>query len=114
MSPNVVTTSGAGKAYQSVAASTAIAVQDATDYLRYVETVSATALGVAMAQLLATGDSKYATAIQIAQSMANEAAASFKTIGADAADVLKGFPPGPGVTPSSGGTSSETSGGGSS
>lgn len=85
---------GAGKAYQSVAQSTAIAIQDATDNLRNINTISSTALGVAMAQYLATGESKYAKAIELAQSMSTQAAASFLTIGTNASDVLKGYPSG--------------------
>lgn len=85
---------GAGKAYQAVAQSTALAVQDATDNLRNINTISATALGVAMAQFLATKDPQYVTAIEEAQKMATAAASNFKTIGVNAADVLKAFPSG--------------------
>lgn len=85
---------GAGKAYQSVAQSTAIAIQDATDNLRNINTISSTAMGVAMAQFLATGESKYAKAIELAQSMSTQAASTFKVIGTNAADVLKGYPSG--------------------
>ncbi len=85
---------GAGKAYQSVAQSTAIAVQDATDNLRNINTISSTAMGVAMAQFLATGDPQYAKAIELAQAMSVSAASTFKTIGVNAADVLKGYPSG--------------------
>jgi len=83
---------GAGKAFQSVAQSTAIAVQDAADYLRNIETISSTAQGVALAQLLATGDTKYVQALEQAQKMAVQAASAFRDIGSNAADVLKGFP----------------------
>ena len=54
MSATVVTTSGAGKAYQSVA-SLRRSPQDAADALRNVSTIATTAAGVAMAQYLATG-----------------------------------------------------------
>jgi len=90
----VIRQEGAGKAYQSVAQSTAIAVQDATDNLRNINTISATAMGVSMAQFLETGDSKYAQAIELAQKMATQAAGNFMLIGTNAADVLKGFPSG--------------------
>ena len=85
---------GAGKAYQAVAQSTALAVQDATDNLRNLSTISSTAQGVAMAQLLATGENKYAKAIEVAQKMSEAAAQNFKTIGVNASDILKGFPSG--------------------
>ena len=96
LSPQVIEMSGAGKAYQSVAQSAAIAVQDATDSLRNISTISMTAMGVAIAQLIATGDSKYTTAIQQSTQMMTDAAAFFKAVGQDAAAVLSGFPSGGG------------------
>lgn len=94
MSPQVVLTSGAGKAYQSVAQSTAIAVQDATDALRNMSTIATTAVGVAMAQYLATGDDKYAKVISQAQLVMQGATKDFANVGEAAASVLKGFPAG--------------------
>lgn len=94
MSPQVVLTSGAGKAYQSVAQSSAIAIQDAADALRNVSTIATTAAGVAMAQLLATGDPKYVTVLQQAQSMMSSATTDFGQIGSTAAALLKEFPAG--------------------
>jgi len=94
MSPQVVLTSGAGKAYQSVAQSTAIAVQDAADTLRSIATIATTATGVAMAQLLATGDDKYVKAMVQAQALVQGATTDFTNIGSAAAQVLKGFPAG--------------------
>ncbi|MHA6847679.1 hypothetical protein [Ralstonia syzygii] len=94
MSPQVVLTSGAGKAYQSVAQSTALAVQDATDALRNLSTIATTAAGVAMAQFLATGDPKYATALSQAQDLMTNATDDYAKIGSVAAAVLKGFPAG--------------------
>ena len=94
ISPQLVKEEGAGKAYQSVAQSMAIAIQDATDNLRNLNTISATAIGVSMAQYLETGDEKYQTAIQLAQSIATGAAENFQNIGSNAATVLNGFPSG--------------------
>jgi len=94
MSPQVVLTSGAGKAYQSVAQSSAIAVQDATDTLRNISTIATTAMGVAMAQLLATGEPKYADAITTAQGMLSAATTEYANIGVAASTVLKQFPSG--------------------
>ncbi len=85
---------GAGKAYQSVAQSTAIAVQDAADNLRNVNSISTTALGVLLSQFIETGDQKYADAINIAQNMQINAANAFKLVGINSADVLKDFPSG--------------------
>lgn len=94
MAPQVVLTSGAGKAYQSVAQSAAIAVQDAADALRNISTIATTASGVAMAQYLATGDPKYTTALSMAQGMVEKATKDFSNIGTAAATVLKSFPTG--------------------
>ncbi|MFN4296860.1 MAG: hypothetical protein ACK4FB_08450 [Brevundimonas sp.] len=94
MGPQVVLTSGAGKAYQSVAQSSAIAVQDAADALRNVSTIATTAAGVAMAQYLATGLPKYKDVIQEAQTMVTGATEDFKAIGEAASSVLKNFPSG--------------------
>ncbi len=92
LSSAVVTASGAGKAYQSVSQTAAIAVQDAADNLRNVSTISTTALGVAMAQFIATGEPKYKDAIKEAQGLVSVAAKDFATIGAAASSVLKEFP----------------------
>lgn len=94
MSPQVVLTSGAGKAYQSVAQTAAITVQDAADALRNISTIATTAVGVAMAQYLATGEDKYAKAMTLAQSMMTNATTDFGNIGSAAATVLKEFPSG--------------------
>ncbi len=94
MAPQVVLTSGAGKAYQSVAQSSAIAVQDAADALRNISTIATTAAGVAMAQYLATGAKKYADVLVQAQAMMKGATEDFSKIGSAAADVLKQFPSG--------------------
>ncbi|KVH37498.1 hypothetical protein WT01_24510 [Burkholderia cepacia] len=94
MSPQVVLTSGAGKAYQSVAQSTALAVQDATDALRNISTIATTAAGVALAQLLVSTDPKYVTALQQAQALMHAATEDFAKVGTAAAAVLKGFPAG--------------------
>lgn len=94
MSQNVIKASGAGKAYQSVAQSTAIAVQDAADNLRNMGIISTTAAGVAMAQILATGDPQgtYTKAIATATALVSDAATNFSTIGKDAAEILSAFP----------------------
>lgn len=92
---DVIRHSGAGKAYQSVSQSTAIAVQDATDQLRNMNMIGTTAAGVAMAQLLATGNLKQFT--QVYSEITNlmeHSAENFKTIGANAATVLSQFPSG--------------------
>ncbi|MDQ0462815.1 purine nucleoside phosphorylase [Caulobacter ginsengisoli] len=94
MAPQVVLTSGAGKAYQMVAQACAMAVQDATDALRNINTISATAIGVAMAQLLETGDPRYVAVLAEAQKLLVDANANFAATGEAAAAVLKSFPSG--------------------
>ncbi|MCF6459133.1 hypothetical protein [Pseudoalteromonas sp. MMG024] len=87
--------SGAGKAYQSVSQSSAIAVQDATDNLRNINTMATTAMGVAMAQMLATGDvAKYSQIIDAANTMVSDGASNFKTVGENAGTLLSQFPTG--------------------
>ena len=92
LSGDVVRVNGAGKAYQSVAQSMAIAIQDATDNLRNTGQISNTAQGVAMAKLLETKNAFYVQVLEYAQKMNDSAAETFKTIGINAADILKGFP----------------------
>jgi malonyl CoA-acyl carrier protein transacylase len=94
MGNQVVLTSGAGKAYQSVAQSSAIAVQDSADTLRNLSTIATTAIGVAMAQLLATKDPSYATVITTAQQVIKNATDEFAQVGATAAAIVKEFPAG--------------------
>ncbi len=94
MTPQIIREEGAGKAYQSVAQSTALAIQDAADNLRNINSISATAIGVAMAQFLETKDPIYAQAIDIATKMSVDAANTFRMIGTNAADVLNGYPSG--------------------
>ena len=91
----VITHAGAGKAYQSVAQSSAIAIQDATDQLRNFGTIGTTAAGVAVAQMLATGDvAKYTPILAEINNMLTKSAENFVTVGTDAATVLNGFPTG--------------------
>ena len=95
MSPQVVKTSGAGKAYQSVAQSTAIAVQDAADNLRNVSLISSTAAGVALSQMLATGDTTpYTDVLTQAKDLMTNAVTNFAAIGQSAAQILREFPSG--------------------
>lgn len=93
MDPQVVLTSGAGKAYQSVAQSTAIAIQDATDALRNISTIATTATGVVVAQML-IGDEKNSPMLQQIQKIVTNATADYVAIGQAAAQILKEFPSG--------------------
>ncbi|MEZ0244874.1 MAG: RebB family R body protein [Sphingomonas sp.] len=83
-----------GKAYQSVALSTAIAIQDAADYLRNMATIATTATGVATAQFLANPGSTedYVAAMMATQQLMAAAVANFEAVGASAEQILKNFP----------------------
>lgn len=95
LTPQIIQNEGAGKAYQSVAQSMAIAIQDATDSLRNVNTIANTALGVALAQGIAMNDPAiYTVMITQIAILEQNAAANFATIGSNATTILKGFPSG--------------------
>jgi hypothetical protein len=92
--PEITFDTGSGKAFNFVAQAAAMAVQDATDNLRNISTVSTTAIGVAMTQLISSGDVRtWEPVVQIAQGLVRNCAIDFQTIGAQAADVLRSFPP---------------------
>ncbi len=85
----------AGKAYHAVAQATAMAVQDAVDHLRNVSTVAGTAIGVALAEFLETGEQNaFDTAVEAATSTVRAATNTFSEVGTAAAAVLNGFPSG--------------------
>lgn len=90
LNPEVVTTSGNGKAYQSVAQSAAIAVQDATDALRNISTIATTAAGVAIAQALAENPNP--TALQEISEMMTTAISDYSAIAKAAVGMLNSFP----------------------
>ena len=94
LSSQVIVAEGAGKAYQSVAQSMAIAIQDATDAMRNSFTIGNTAIGVALAQFLATKNSEYLQAIEPAQNMMTQSTHTWNSVGTQAATILKGFPSG--------------------
>jgi hypothetical protein len=92
--PGAVRDTGSGKAFNFVAQATAMAIQDATDNLRNVSTMSTTAIGVAMTQLISSGDSAtWTDVIRLAQNLVKSSADDFKNIGATAAVVMRSFPP---------------------
>jgi hypothetical protein len=91
LNPTVVQASGAGKAYQSVAQSSAIAIQDATDALRNISTVATTAAGVIVAQMIA-GDDKNADLLPQIQQLMTGAIQDYASIGAQATAILTNFP----------------------
>ena len=88
---SVAQQAGTSRAFQSIAQSVAISVQDAVDNLRNVETISTTATGVAMAQLLTTKDPAYGMIIDQAQSLMANAIKNYSAVGKAAADIISEF-----------------------
>ena len=75
-------------AQQSIAQSTAIALADATDNLRNLNTLSTTAIGVALAQYIETGDAKFGGIIAEAQQVVSRGTDNFSSVGEKISDVL--------------------------
>ncbi|OUS25021.1 hypothetical protein A9Q99_22505 [Gammaproteobacteria bacterium 45_16_T64] len=75
-------------AQQSIAQSTALALADATDNLRNLNTLSTTAIGVALSQYIETGDTKFSDIIQEAQQVVTRGAENFSAVGEKIATVL--------------------------
>jgi cytidylate kinase len=93
--PKVVRTEGAGKAFQSVANSMAITVQDATDYLRTNLMVSAAVSAVClekMAENPYVNVAIYSPVLAKAQQNVATATENFTKVGMAAGNVLKNFP----------------------
>lgn len=94
LSTAAITSAGAGGAYQSVAQSAAIAIQDATENLRNMSSIGSTAIGVAMSQYLATGKPEYKDAMEKAQAIVSQATTDFRSVGEHAAFIVNSFPTG--------------------
>jgi hypothetical protein len=94
MQQQVVKTGGAGKAYQAVAQSAALAIQDAVDALRHTSTVATSASGMALAQFLASGDPRYLDVLAQTQAMVTKGIEDLRATGAAAAQIVKDFPSG--------------------
>jgi hypothetical protein len=92
MNAAAIRLAGAGRAYQAVAQSTAIAIQDATDYLHNVSTIAATSIGVAMAQIAASQGAKGTQLLSNAQGLIAKAAQDFSTISTNAITVATNYP----------------------
>lgn len=90
----VIRQSGSGKAFQSVSQSAAIAVQDATDFVRNISTISSTALGIAMSNMIEdpTKASDYSTVITNINNIMSNAATFYKDLSGDSATVVNKFP----------------------
>lgn len=82
----------AGVGYQKASQAAALAVQDATDYLRNVMTIASTAEGMALKLMLETKDPFYSTVLTEAQSAVSAAAANLEAVGKSATAVATSFP----------------------
>jgi|GEM_PF-1268413 len=78
------------EAQQSIAQSTAIAMADATDNLRNLNTLSTTAIGVALSNYIETGNPEHAKAIEAAQTVAEKGAQNFESVSQKVAQLFKG------------------------
>lgn len=76
-------------AQQSIAQSSALAMADATDNLRNLNTLSTTAIGVALAQFIETGDPKYSSMIEEAQKVVTTGADQFGHVGQQISGLFK-------------------------
>jgi hypothetical protein len=92
MNASAVQLAAAGRAYQIVAQASAIAVQDATDFLRNVGTMSATAAGIGLAQVIAGEETKGTNTITAAQTVMTNAVQIFGQIGQAATKVATEYP----------------------
>lgn len=83
-----------GIAYRSVAQSTAIAIQDAVENLRNINTVALTMIGAASAQSISdpTSVEQMQKVIEIAQKITEDAITNLSRIGAATNEVLLNFP----------------------
>lgn len=81
----------AGRAYQSVAQSAAIAIQDATDFLRSMNTISSTAAGIGIAMVIA-GNAKGKGVIEEAAKIATNGVTQFTAATGAAVKVASSFP----------------------
>ncbi|MGO1119710.1 hypothetical protein ACTL6U_13430 [Rhodovibrionaceae bacterium A322] len=85
---------GQSVAYQKVTQATAFAIQDATDYLRNVETISTAAQGVALTKLIEEKDPFYLTVLTAAQAAVVAAQTNFTAVGTAATTVTTSYPSG--------------------
>lgn len=91
INPDAVRAVAGGKAYQLIALSAALAVQDATDMLRNNTMIASTASGIALSALIETGDPRFQTSIVYAQTVMTDAIANYEAIGKIAAQLLASF-----------------------
>jgi hypothetical protein len=102
LDPKIVKREGAGKAYQSVAQSMALAVQDAVDYQRNLMAIAQAAIAVSTEGMIAAAAEdnipKVGTyssiIINVQTDIVGKAIENFSQIGMKAGEVLSNFPSG--------------------
>jgi len=82
---------GAGIAVQSVSQSVAIAVQDASDFMRDIGTIESTAIGVATKKMIAEKNPLYIPIIEACQKVMTDASEYWLKVGKDGAQVLSAY-----------------------
>lgn len=92
LGPGVAASVARGQASLIVAQAGAIAIQDATDYLRSCSTICSTASGLAVALAIADKDKESAAVLAAVATIMGQATAQFGATGAAAAGVVSGFP----------------------
>jgi hypothetical protein len=92
MQPQILQASATGKAYQMVAQSCALAVQDAVDSLRNVNMLADAAAAAALSQYVASGDDSYQRVLEATMKMRTQALEIYGAATAAAAAALKDFP----------------------
>lgn len=90
----VIKAQGAGKAYQSVATSMAITVQDATDYMRTISIVSQAAQAKCIEKIVVEKDPSYALILAVVQENMDKSIETFGKMVEAAGKGLKNFPSG--------------------
>lgn len=91
MNASQIRLAAAGRAYNAVAQSAAIAIQDATDCLRSMSTISSTAAGIGMAMVI-IGNGKGTDVIKEAQKLGSNAIKQFSAVCTAATAVATNFP----------------------
>jgi hypothetical protein len=93
LAKSIIEQGAAGKAYQSVALSSAIAVQDATDQLRNTGVLALSATGAGLAKMIETGDiEQFVETVESINNLLDTSATHFAKVTQAASQVLSGFP----------------------
>ncbi len=93
---NSILDEASAKAYLYVTQAAAIAIQDAVENLRNINSITSTILGVAMAQVLdnPAESNRYQPVLDMANKIAEDAARNFHTVTNNASEAVRNFPGG--------------------